>query len=46
MDIDRIEMIVARIFKEKLAELKIGEQVGVEFYLFFEDGFWMCHPTR
>lgn len=41
MQNEKIEFTVARIFKEKLAQLKKGNQLGLEFYLFFEDGFCM-----
>lgn len=41
MDIANVETTVAKIFREKLAQLKKGERVDIEFYLFFEDGFWM-----
>lgn len=41
MSIHRIESTIARIFKEKLALLKSGEQLAMEFYLCFDDGYWL-----
>lgn len=41
MSNEKIDATIVKIFKKKLAELKIGEQVGTEFYLFFDDSFWL-----
>lgn len=42
----KVDTVISRIFKEKLDQLKRGNQVGMEFYLFFEDGFWLYDGER
>ena len=37
----KIDTTIGKIFRQKLSELKIGGQVGTEFYLFFADDFWL-----
>lgn len=41
MSNEKIDATIGRIFKQKLSELKIGGQIGSEFYLFFADHFWL-----
>lgn len=40
MSNEKIDATIVRIFREKLSQLKSGEQIGMEFYLFFDDSYW------
>lgn len=46
MSNEKIDATIVRIFKEKLSQLKSGEQVGMEIYFFFDDSYWFYRENR